>query len=370
MNVENWRRIRRHMVRYGTRIERGYGGVPVARPGAIMGVNMKTAAGVGAVSAGLGYKRDRHGEDVDERPPRKVTRGSSAGSYNDVEESVKNLPQHPQVKMSGKGKRAGTDGDEVGVIPPPRKISKIHPDYFTITLPHVDKFTSINGADVEYNVQRPFLKIRLNSIYDPIKEINSTNPAITDDPIKDSDKQPQGRDIWQSHFKYYRVLEARVKLTFLNSSVNTTTDPFWNSFAIGYELSDENAALCQRREMFLMTKHAKRAILPATVEHFGNTRVPSSEVMAYKYRPESWDFHVEEMGSEERWTPIKQNPAIDHDLNVRFFHMSTAAANVRVGVLVQIEYDVQFREGTDAFIKTYTPGAATYGGADEDALDD
>ena len=297
---------------------------------------------------------------------RTVTQGSSEG-FDDIEASVENLPQHPQAKMSGK--RAGTDGDEVSVIPPPRKISKIHPDYFTITLPHIDKFTSVANTDVEYNVARPFIKIRLNSIYDPIKEVNSTAAGTADDPLKDSDKQPQGRDIWQSHFKYYRVLEARVKLTFLNSSVNGTNDPFWNSFAIGYELTDEDAALCSRREMFLMTKHAKRAILPATVEHTGNTRVPSTHVMTYTYRPETWDMHVEEMGSEERWTPIKQNAAIDHDLNVRFFHMSTACSNIRVGLLVQIEYDVQFREGTDAFIKTYTPGNATYGGAGEYATD-
>ena len=121
---------------------------------------------------------------------------------------------------------SGNDGDEVPVVPPPRKLAKIHPDYFTVTLPWVYKLQTSTEAQFAYSNSQPFVRIRLNSVYDPLKEIS----AIAN-PLRDIDRQPQGLTIWESHFKYYRVLRCRVKLTFVNNRFKTELendkgDPF------------------------------------------------------------------------------------------------------------------------------------------------
>ena len=87
--------------------------------------------------------------------------------------------------------------------------------------------------------------IRLNSIYDPIRNahtgtefpIYATNRAggantvaklldptaatstssITQGTVNNVNTRPQGRDIWAAHFKYYRVLRSDVKVTWVNS---------------------------------------------------------------------------------------------------------------------------------------------------------
>jgi hypothetical protein len=290
--------------------------------------------------------------------------------------SVSNFPVSTQMS----GKRQGTDGDEVPVMPPPKRISKMHPDYFTITLPYMTKqYTSLE-PQIAYNYAAPFCVIRLNSIYDPLKGKGFTGAAI----LKDDDSQPQGREIWASHFKFYRVLKTYVKLTFINSRYrNEASDVFRDSYAVGYELVDEDAAISNNADMFMMTKRAKRAILgpaPSTTTYngvavFRESNGMSSTTMEYVYTPDNWNFHVEELGSEERWTPINQNPAIDHDMAIRILHMSNSLPEPTgqgngIGVLVQLSFEVQFREPVDAFYKTLNVQTATYGGTDENADDD
>ena len=87
----------------------------------------------------------------------------------------------------GSDKRSGTDGDEVGVIPPPRKLSKIHPDYFTINVPQVYRLTAA-AANILYASTTPLATIRLNSIYDPLKAARAT----LNNPSTQSDVQPTG----------------------------------------------------------------------------------------------------------------------------------------------------------------------------------
>jgi hypothetical protein len=294
-----------------------------------------------------------------------------------------NLHRSINSGKHGMTKRTGTDGDEVPVIPPPKKLSKIHPDYFTVNLPFVHRTWSNNEANFTYNVANPWAIIRLNSIYDPLKEINAT----TGNPLIESDNQPQGRAIWESHFKYYRVLRAYVKLTFVSERhVCVQGRPFNEHYVVGYELVDEDAQISNHVDMFLMTKHAKRSIIkPVNRVEYVNTYVEPTNIttknqsvnsltMTYVYEPSNWNYHVEELGSEERWTPIKQNPSIDHDMAIRIMHLDqidpTFGQIEAVGCLIQISYDVQFREATDSFFKTLNFGGATYGGAGEDPADD
>ena len=270
-----------------------------------------------------------------------------------------------------------TSGGEVPVIPPPRKIAKIHPDYFTIRLPYVKRFASnVTLSDFDFESGSSLFTIRLNSIYDPLKQTNSVAG-----PQNDSDAQPQGRDIWAANFKFYRVLSADVTVRIVSTLPELSTDPpLQNHLAYGYELVDEDHTLSATADMFMMTKRASHKLLPpamATVAGNGTstvTRCAKSSIgsINYHYDPNSWTYHVEEQGSEERWTPILQNPAIDHDMAVRAMHLNNNASvsGGFVSVIVFIEYTVQFREAIDAHFKISDATSATYGGAGEDAADD
>lgn len=250
-------------------------------------------------------------------------------------------------------KSAPHDGEDVPVIPPPRKISKIHPDYFTIELPFALIHQVESTATFPHANIKPVATVRLNSIYDPIANVRSgtggTDPQIT------SNAQPQGRNVWAPHFKYYRVLRSDVKVTIINASlIGSGAFPLFHSFVCGYEIADEDAVLSNNATAFLTTKHAKRAILPpATRAGASNMKANSAQVFTFTYFPENWDYHVEGTGAEERWTPIAENPNIDHHLNVRLFHMdATNAPTGNISMIVQVSYKVQFREAIDSFFKT------------------
>lgn len=292
--------------------------------------------------------------------------------------------QKPGTIMQAHDSSHNTEGDEVPIVPPPRKMAKIHPDYFSINLPYCFREDSFNLNTFVYNNRTPLMTIRLNSIYDPLKAIrtgNDTEGNPLTNPNQQSNRQPAGRDIWAAHFKYYRVLGASVKVTLVqNGRAPTQTEsPFQNSFMFGYELTDEDGQISDRVETFCTTKNAERMMLGSATNvtyHNGVAAVvDSTNVRAaqfvYKYNPAEWNYHVEEKSGEERWTPISQNPGIDHELQVRLFHLNDLFGPSGLGaVLVQINYQVQFREALDSFYKADDTTVATYGGTGEDPIDD
>lgn len=291
-----------------------------------------------------------------------------------------NTPTAAPQSNSLSSTQMATDGGEVQVVPPPRKISKIVPDYFTVKLPF---YFSFNFSVAQANVKREnsyAIYLRCNSLYDPI--VGTT-----------SNEQPQGRDTWAAMFAYYRVLSSHIRIRWLNKNASETVvrldsanaatnygDPFNGEYLVGYEMTDSTSAtLSNKLEMFMCTKHAKRDLLKAgrtvpgplasgtrAVEGYGEV------TSTFNYNPEQWDYHVQEQGTEERWTPVKQNPANDHAIALRAFHKGTDdISNKDAGIYceVYIEYTVQFRETAASLIKTLETSDATYGGAGEDATD-
>lgn len=282
----------------------------------------------------------------------------------------------------------GHDDHEVPVIPPPRKVAKIHPDYFTVDLPFCIRLNDIDIAGFTRVNSEPVFTLRMNSVYDPFKQIRT--PAGLTNPDQDSDVQPQGRDVWAAHFKYYRVLNAKFSARItstvagITQQSSGTISPWNHSFAYGYELTDEDQTISTTLEAFMVTKRAKRKILePATRRTIYAGGVEGSVVhynhglahggIEYDYNPSSWVHHVEEAGVEERWTPVNNNPGIDHELNFRLFHMNDVAPAGRMAIMVTGYYRVQFREAIDATFKVYDQSGgteATYGTGTEDPLDD
>jgi len=330
--------------------------------------------------------------------------------------NARNAANEALINKMSKG---GADA-EVPVAAVPRAISKIHPDHFNIRLPFVRTMTFASNK-AEFTNILPVCYIRLNSIYDVLKNsvdgryypvhfddatatagyagIGATdttankiaNPIATSatqtqTATYDEDVGPQGRNIWQAHFKYYRVLQSHVKLTFLNkncdqigqsytgteeaSTISATPgdiNVFRNSYACGFELIDEDGQVSNNCSMFLMTKNAERTILPAakladiSFSSAANahciSQAPNVTTMTYAYNPSNWNYHVEQQGSSEtRWTAVGANPSLDHLLAVRMFHMDSNSQNYptyqNLGVMIQVEYEVQFMECLDSFYKT------------------
>ena len=200
------------------------------------------------------------------------------------------------------------------VVPPPRKVAKIIPDYFTVDLPFIVQSTNIPASSLFFVNSSSLLRIRLNSIYDPI--VGSVYDGI-----------PQARDKYAELFKYYKVLKAEVKVTWIScypprngTGHAIAAHPNTHHFAVGYELTDQDGAISNNCHMFLTTKHAKRDIIspaPTTQGQYwnGTTAVryeypinPTHHVQTFTYVPSNWDYHVHERSEEERWTPIGANP--------------------------------------------------------------
>lgn len=275
----------------------------------------------------------------------------------------------PWQKVSA---RAGTDGEEVPVAKVPKLLSKVVPNHFTIDLPYVVLLDVNPGTYLDVN-STPIVRIRLNSVYDPI--VGAT-----------ADVQPQGRDLWASHFKYYRVLGCHVVLTLSNTHPNAQSaatvakTTHFGAYVWGFELCDQDQTICGTRDAFLVSKHAKRSFIKAAKTHVyynGATSITipiedRSDTISYTYNPNDWNYHIREVGSEERWTPIAQNPSVDHDLVVRAFHCRSDApisdSNL-MALAVQIMYTVQFMEEDEAAYKVRDVSAAAYpdggGGADD-----
>lgn len=283
------------------------------------------------------------------------------------------------AKRSAGATGTATDGDEVAIVPPPRKISKITPDYFTVHLPYyIDFIFNSTGSQCALANTHSIL-VRCNSIYDPVV---GSGVNI----------QPHGRDQWASMFAYYRVLSSSIKVRWKNCNIGEIIPraigapasskfvPLVNNgeYMVGYEMTDSSSAtLANNVYAFMTTKHAKRALLrrnKTTPLEDGTRFIDdyNETTTVFNYTPEQWDYHVQETGVEERWTPIKQNPTNDHFIALRAFHKGTDANSEKDGGIqceLYIDYVVQFREASAALIKTFDTTAATYGGTGEDAAD-
>ena len=205
------------------------------------------------------------------------------------------------------------------------------------------------------------VEIRLNSIYDPIVGV-------------DVDRQPQGRDLWAGAFQFYRVLSSDVKLTLMtNETSGTASIPADDTYVWGYELIEQGGTVSNGTDMFMMTKHAKRQLISKTSQsasgngtatNFNSTN-PNASELTFHYEPAMWDYHVQEVGLEERWTPIGANPSNFHYMALRIHGLNgqTITAN-RWNMMVQISYTVQFREAKASLLKTLDTEDATYNDAE------
>lgn len=71
--------------------------------------------------------------------------------------------------------------------------------------------------------------------------------------------------------------------------------------------------------------------------------------MSFHYKPEDWDYHVTNLGLQERWTPKGANPDFNHYLGIVAAYPNNNATlqqneKLYIGVDLYINYKVQWRE--------------------------
>lgn len=221
--------------------------------------------------------------------------------------AVFNLPSSSTMASGG-------TADEVPVVPPPKNISRVAPDYVTIVHPYYERQTITTASS------RGFNKVfRLNS---------SVSPSIS------GAHQPMGRDTF-TYYGFYRVLSSHIRITFINRSSNT--------YLVGYELTDQDTAVHPKATdgefIFAESKLTHHKILPASTS--GN---PTVSQVSYDYTPEGWLHHVTNQGDDVRWTDIGSNPTIKRNLSMCGVTFDNSAVTHNMEVIYEISFTTQYRE--------------------------
>lgn len=259
-------------------------------------------------------------------------------------------------------------GDDIKVMPPPLKIAKAIPDYTTLKFTYMDYVDLAVTTSNDDTMKRVFL--RLNSLFDPVHTDTAT--ATTRDVATANEHKPYGREIWENIYKYYRVLESDVNLTFISGRIHNTDFSPLNAILVGYSPTDDTADAKNYNDWRTMVegKHTKNTLL--SNGHFNGTNygfvnptgLPTATTMSFHYSPETWDYHVEPNAEDERWTAMGANPAISHELMV--YAGATVPKSVgdfstlyQVRCYFFISYTAQLREAKHEVIKVNTSTAET-----------
>jgi len=265
---------------------------------------------------------------VAEHPNKRFRPGTSEGErHNSITPGM-----HRRINSGTMSKRGPSDGDEIQVVPPPKRVAKIAPDYMTIKLPWWETHYSSTAGDILSQYA-----LRLNSCFDP----STQTPA----------HQPAGRDKFAAFgFRYYRVLKTVVRLRFFNRG--GTSELVHAHQIVGYELGDSQGDRFTKTVPFVEGKHCKSDILCSNSTVFEGARGKFKE-MTYTFTPESWDNHVHTEASEEMWTPIDSTPPLAQELYIHTGPAYSSTGNgtpvvwdTFTGCFIYVEYTVQFREQT------------------------
>lgn len=313
----------------------------------------------GTTIAAQHFLRGAHDRALPKTPSKNTRNINHTEISPDDVSSFPNIPpdRHDRMPLAGRYNAKGgqfsnvpNDGEEVAVVPPPAKVAKILSDYTTIKFPYHDYVCGRidNGNPVDN------LAVRLNSIQDPLVTV--------------ANHRPQGYTNWSGLYKYYRVLECEINVTvkyvfgnFVSGNAAAQNVPCSFSLACGYEPTDDVTDIFPNFVSMVEGKHSKVVWLdPKDMEvgKYDNTNPHNSHLLFhggqrdlhFHYDPHQWDYHVHELGVEERWTLMANNPDVLHFLNFKVMTPGRAGEVLVAGNFINyrldinISYTAQLRE--------------------------
>lgn len=270
--------------------------------------------------------------------------------------------------MSRRISSGNQNDEEVPVINPPKRISKSHPEYFTIKLPLYTNFILTLNSTQDLDTHW----LRLNSIYDPMWS-GGYRPTA----------QPLGRQQWSDIYDYYRVLSSETNITFtyvkgyFGSDEVTTAYQYGisarpNHALVGYQISEDTSKTASSPNGFIEQKHSKAMNLhPKNMDVLSKStasgETPSFPMRvffaggtngcSFHYDPTQWDYHVNLQGPGVRWTAKDSSPAHTHAIGVTAAYPYNEAGlsnddEIQIHVSCYQEFTVQWREVNDALKRT------------------
>eukprot|EP00918_Siedleckia_nematoides_P075992 GHVU01166257.1.p1 GENE.GHVU01166257.1~~GHVU01166257.1.p1 ORF type:complete len:382 (-),score=27.90 GHVU01166257.1:322-1347(-) len=241
-------------------------------------------------------------------------------------------PIEPSSNSSSTTMSKASNGDEIPVMPVPRAVAKIIPDFFNIRIPThatrvITSTTSSLGGDTAGK----------NYII-----LNQMTGNITG-----GDERGRGVNTWIAMFEYYRITSVDVKFTVTAAHNGYSRDQV---FAFGHHFSDTTSSTDWTTMRDFAEAKQGGYMLMATADD--TSKIYTQQ---FTYSPEAWDFHVSEQGISERWTPVSAAPNDPHYLHYGVLNafpsgdigspaVVSASQDCTCRVKIEIVQHIQFRE--------------------------
>lgn len=262
----------------------------------------------------------------------------------------------------------GPGGNEDPVIPPPKRVSNVAPDYFTFkgrvviykqySLCSVERSTGVNSNNAKLYQE---VRIRLNSPADINLDLTTAD---------ESNKELNGFDKWKTFYSHYRVLRTNVRVTFMRrEGLTADKDNAGTSEICGWSIPVIVGFVCDpsARLSIADTKDYRPLLAGKHIAHdyLGKGGRTS---FTYTYTPEAWDQSIERVAEDGIWTPTSKNPSSNDLLHIFCMPSSTYCAG-DIQCFIEVEQEVQMKQYTDTFLNDIYGSAAPAGTADNMATD-
>lgn len=227
------------------------------------------------------------------------------------------------------------DVQDPPVIPMPRQIATLAPEYFNIELNYGEMgeliyFTSPATLSGTY-------RYRLDGLNDP----NYTSTG----------HQPQGFDVWKTIYKYYRVTKCEVYCELYNITSSTAGPANLSLLAVcGFQSEDQTGYENFDNSALLEAKGTTQYTLFGNNTTYGNSGFTNSAVFTDTFTPESFGISVrDDVNAGTIWTPVGSDPADNKYFVIHCRTFYSTSVTFYVFMKVRLKYTVQFRELVDNY---------------------
>lgn len=232
------------------------------------------------------------------------------------------------------------DEEEIPIVQPPKNLSNIVPDYFTIKMKcrYHHTLTLTTGAYAS-------TRINMNNLNSPFSSFTGLDYL--------------GLSQWKALFSFYRILANDITVNIKNvtesSDMAGSGDRLWDGITrTTLEYTDAGTSRLQTARQMAESKHNVTTVLDPIGYGNGNY----NHTFTHHYEPQQFinkNSHITQNGDEERWTSVSSAPTHQHYCHVGAVVNGDAVAagsNIILKVDMICEATVQFREVLDTVLTT------------------